>query len=75
MSDQFSIQLGALTDPISKQLTDQGIPYNAEEVARLEIHAKAISVAGINSYFTPSAVESARKKLVKRISQAIRKAK
>ena len=64
MSD-FELVLGALANPIEKQLRKQRLklvkPHNAQAIAN------AIALLGINGCLSPSEVGKARKRLMDRI--------
>lgn len=64
---EFQLRIGALSPPITDQLDEQGIPYDAEEAARWEQWAAAIVGMSIHGIVTSSERQRINKRLCKRI--------
>ena len=63
----MQIELGALAPSLIEQLAGH---VDAEKLARLDADADAITRLYVRGYLAPSAIEKARKRLVKEISMA-----
>lgn len=69
---ELTLAMGAISDPIAKQIEDAGL--NAPmDCQRLQMAADAISRLFICGYITNSMADSARKKLMKDIVKAVKK--
>lgn len=73
MEKQLSLQMGALSDDICDQLDKQGFNFNPDEIKRIQMLADSISTLAIKNIITQSAVDRARKKIFKMITDHVRK--
>ena len=65
----IKISFGALSDTIQVQLNKQGFKLGSVEEMRMQSLADSITNLFISGLLTPSQVDSARKKLMKKIGQ------
>lgn len=68
----MNLKLGALSDPISKQLTDAGVKHLPKNIDMLDRLADAITLCAIRSIITESECHKARKRLMAMIVRAVR---
>jgi len=66
---RFGIHFGCLAEPIKKQLNDQGLTLESGDEEYLQRVADAINFLKFG-YITGSVVQSAQKKLMKKIMAA-----
>ena len=65
---ELKLSFGAMSPPIEQQLQEQGLTLGIS-APKYERAADAIVFLRIHSYLTESAVNSARKKLIKEIAK------
>lgn len=68
------IEFGALSKPISEQLSEQGHAFDAEAIAHLERDAEAVSRLKVRGVVPHAAGNRAYDKLAKRVWAALSKA-
>ena len=69
----YHIEFGVMSAPLIEQLEGQGITIcDRDELARIEIIARAVSTVTIHGLMSHSASDRARKKLAKRLWKNIR---
>lgn len=68
---ELKLSFGAISPPIEQQLQEQGLTLGVS-APKFERAADAIVFLRIHSYLTQSAVDSARKKLVKEIAKEVK---
>lgn len=71
MNAKIIIELGALSDDLSKQLDSFGLCAPKEKIEHLQQDADAISRLNIRGLISDSAAKQARQRLMKRIVQVI----
>ncbi len=73
MSAELTIAMGAISDPIEKQIKDAGLNVPID-CPKFQQAADAITRLVMSGYLTPSAANTARKKLVKDVGASVSKA-
>jgi hypothetical protein len=68
----FELRLGAISDPIRKQLKQQGINAPASKVNKWQKAADAINMLYVNSIIHASVAEGARRRLFEFIRRELR---
>lgn len=71
MSNEITIEFGAISDPIEKQLQEKGFTLGMS-APKFERAADSITFLRIHGFLTDSASHSARKKLMKEIAKQAR---
>lgn len=73
MENRLKIELGALCDPIAKQLKKQGLPFDEKEVERFEKARDSITFLYFGKYISASQTHKLYQLLVNKISKHIQK--
>lgn len=68
---ELKLSFGAMSPPIEQQLQEQGLTLGMS-APKFERAADAIIFLFIHTYLTPSAADSARKKLMKEIAKEVK---
>lgn len=63
----MQIELGAMCDPISKQIEDAGLKQQGKNVYLLDRLSQAITLVYIHGCITDSECRKARKRLIKQL--------
>lgn len=66
----FTLRLGALSPDLDRQLHEQGIELDAEDVERWELDAKDVSRLSVRGVLTSAEAERARRRIFKQVQRA-----